>query len=130
MRECFESGKSLKQLAIEAYNRGVRPGFTSTSTQAERVNTVYFYALINEEKSGVPAAITVAQAIQESSAGAAVPIDIYTGEYSYNIFGIKANSKWLNNGEIMLLQKHGKKKTDVNIPQKLNSENITVIWNL
>jgi peptidoglycan hydrolase-like protein with peptidoglycan-binding domain len=98
MRECFESGKSLKQLAIEAYNRGVRPGFTSTSTQAERVNTVYFYALINEEKSGVPAAITVAQAIQESSAGAAVPIDIYTGEYSYNIFGIKANSKWLNNG--------------------------------
>lgn len=98
MKECANSGLTLKQLAMNAYNDGIRPEITKSSTQAERVNTIYFYALLVEDSSGVPAAITVAQAIQESNAGSSIPTDKYNGTFSYNMFGIKANKTWLNNG--------------------------------
>lgn len=39
--------------------------------------------------SGVPAAVTAAQAILETGYGRAVPTDINTKRYSYNLFGIK-----------------------------------------
>lgn len=39
--------------------------------------------------SGVPAAITTAQAILETGYGKSIPIDIHTKKYSYNLFGIK-----------------------------------------
>lgn len=37
------------------------------------------------------AAITTAQAILETSYGKSVPVDIYNGSYSNNLFGIKAH---------------------------------------
>ncbi|WP_421356281.1 glycoside hydrolase family 73 protein [Pseudocitrobacter faecalis] len=45
----------------------------------------------NEITSGVPAAITTAQAILETGYGRIVPVDIYNGSYSNNLFGIKAH---------------------------------------
>ncbi|MDQ0285167.1 hypothetical protein J2Z49_000257 [Desulfofundulus luciae] len=98
MKECASSGLTLKQLAKNAFDNGIRPEIAKGSTQAERVNAIYFYALIDEDTSGVPAAITVAQAIQESNAGASIPVDKNNGTYSYNMFGIKADKEWLNKG--------------------------------
>ncbi|MEW6573239.1 MAG: glucosaminidase domain-containing protein [Bacillota bacterium] len=98
MKECAGSGLTLKQLAKNAFNSGIRPEIAKGSTQAERVNAIYFYALIDEDTSGVPAAITVAQAIQESNAGSSIPTDKNNGTYSYNMFGIKADKRWLNKG--------------------------------
>ncbi len=53
---------------------------------------IYNKALKCEEKYGVPAAIITAQACIESGYGKDVIIDKYTGENSYNYFGIKAKS--------------------------------------
>jgi len=98
LEEYAYSGITLKQLAKEAYNNGIKPEIIKGSTQAERVNIIYFYALIDEDITGVPAAITVAQSLQESSAGRYIPIDKYKGTYSYNLFGIKSDKRWLNKG--------------------------------
>ena len=46
---------------------------------------------IEELRSGVPAAVTTAQAILESGYGKQIPTDLDTGKYSYNLFGIKAH---------------------------------------
>jgi len=54
------------------------------------VQSIYSAAQNEQATSGVPAAITTAQAIQETGYGRRVPIDIHTGEYSYNLFGVKA----------------------------------------
>ena len=43
-----------------------------------------------EKKYGIPAAITIGQAILESGYGRHIPTDIKTGERSNNFFGIKA----------------------------------------
>lgn len=57
----------------------------------EFVEFVFSEAKKNEAKSHVPAAITTAQAILETGYGNYVPVDINTGEYSNNLFGIKAH---------------------------------------
>ncbi len=48
-------------------------------------------AKIEEKSSGVPAAITTAQGILETDYGKSVPIDIVSGRYSFNLFGIKGD---------------------------------------
>ncbi|MEO4049110.1 glucosaminidase domain-containing protein [Pseudomonas sp. CAU 1711] len=55
------------------------------------VSLVHESALREEERSGVPAAITTAQAILETGYGRHVPTDVNTKKYSYNLFGIKAH---------------------------------------
>ena len=65
------------------------PKITQESSKADFVYTVYLYAKAEEQRSGVPAAITTAQAILESGYGKSVPVDINDGRYSYNLFGIK-----------------------------------------
>lgn len=60
-------------------------------TGKEFVKFVLEQARDNEVISKVPAAITTAQAILETGYGKSVPVDIYNGEYSYNLFGIKAH---------------------------------------
>lgn len=55
------------------------------------VSLVHESALREEERSGVPAAITTAQAILETGYGRYVPTDVNTKKYSYNLFGIKAH---------------------------------------
>ena len=51
---------------------------------------VYAAAKISEKKTGVPAEVTTAQAILESSWGDLVPFDKKTNTSSNNIFGIKS----------------------------------------
>lgn len=55
----------------------------------EFVKQVFEEAKKEEAKSKVPAAVTTAQAILETGYGKCVPIDLYTKQYSYNLFGIK-----------------------------------------
>lgn len=58
-------------------------------TKAEFVATIYQKAKIDENKTGVPAEITVAQAILESGYGQSIPQNKDTGQVSFNLFGIK-----------------------------------------
>ncbi|HEY0891528.1 MAG TPA: glucosaminidase domain-containing protein [Cellvibrio sp.] len=53
------------------------------------VRKIYEAAQKDSLSSGVPAAITAAQAILETGYGKSVPTDINTKKYSYNLFGIK-----------------------------------------
>lgn len=53
------------------------------------VRKVFEAARKESISSGVPPAITAAQAILETGFGKSVPIDINTKKYSYNLFGIK-----------------------------------------
>lgn len=80
-----------RDLAKLASQRGVNFEISSDSTRADFVNAVYYNAILDEEKTGVPAAITTAQTILETGYGKHVPTDINTGQYSYNLFGIKAS---------------------------------------
>jgi len=59
------------------------------STKEIFVSKLYEAAKLEQKTSNVPAAITTAQAILETGYGKAVPIDINTGKYSFNLFGIK-----------------------------------------
>lgn len=58
-------------------------------TKSEFVKRVFDAAQQEALISGVPAAITTAQAVLETGYGKSVPIDLYTKKYSYNLFGIK-----------------------------------------
>ncbi len=44
------------------------------------------------EKTGMSAALQTAQAILETGWGQSLPVDKYTGKFSYNLFGIKGSS--------------------------------------
>lgn len=60
-----------------------------TLSKADFVNQVFTSAKAEEAKSKIPAAVTTAQAILESGYGKSVPTDLYTKQYSYNLFGVK-----------------------------------------
>ncbi|WCH25484.1 glycoside hydrolase family 73 protein [Aeromonas salmonicida] len=60
-------------------------------TRSQFVTFVYESANESQAISRVPAEITAAQAILETGYGKSVPIDVNTGIYSYNLFGIKAH---------------------------------------
>jgi beta-N-acetylglucosaminidase len=64
---------------------------TKNLTKEDFVKLVHNSALLEEARSGVPAAITTAQAILETGYGRSVPTDVNTAKYSYNLFGIKAH---------------------------------------
>ncbi|EMF5693780.1 glucosaminidase domain-containing protein [Enterobacter roggenkampii] len=64
----------------------------SKLTKQQFTDAVYEAALKEQEKSGIPAAITTAQAIDESGYGRKVPVDLNNKTYSFNLFGIKAKS--------------------------------------
>ena len=89
MKSVAESGKNIRDLAITAHKKGVQFDISRNSSSADFVNAIYYYAIIDEAKTGVPAAVTVAQAALETGYGKYVPIDINTGQYSYNLFGVK-----------------------------------------
>jgi flagellum-specific peptidoglycan hydrolase FlgJ len=58
-------------------------------SKSDFVKQVFECAKQEEAKSKVPAAVTTAQAILETGYGKSVPTDLYTKQYSYNLFGIK-----------------------------------------
>jgi hypothetical protein len=68
-----------------------KPRLPKNFTRSEFVAFVYESAKESQEVSHVPAEITAAQAILETGYGKSVPIDVHTGLYSYNLFGIKAH---------------------------------------
>lgn len=53
------------------------------------LDTVSEWALRVRERTGMSAALQVAQAALETGYGQYVPVDKYTGRFSYNLFGIK-----------------------------------------
>ncbi|AZR74093.1 hypothetical protein BBF96_12215 [Anoxybacter fermentans] len=89
MKRTVGSNLTIRDLAKDAYQKGVEFEISSKSSKADFVNAVYYYAILDEENTGVPAAVTTAQAILESNYGRAVPIDMDNDQYSYNLFGIK-----------------------------------------
>lgn len=54
-------------------------------------------ALDSYKKTGMSAALQTAQAILETAWGQRLPVDKYTGEFSYNLFGIKGHA---SNGSV------------------------------
>ncbi|MCX2499039.1 glucosaminidase domain-containing protein, partial [Plesiomonas shigelloides] len=78
-------------LAFYLNNNKKRAAFPKSFTRAEFIAFVYESAKESQEISRVPAEITAAQAILETGYGKSVPIDVHTGVYSYNLFGIKAH---------------------------------------
>ncbi len=64
----------------------------SKMTKQQFTDAVYEAALKEQQTSGIPAAITTAQAIDESGYGRKVPVDLSSNKYSFNLFGIKAKS--------------------------------------
>lgn len=79
---------SLQHFVEPQYPSGAGSELRNLSKE-EFVKRIHAAAKIEEKTSKVPAAITTAQAILETGYGKAVPIDINTGKYSYNLFGIK-----------------------------------------
>jgi Muramidase (flagellum-specific) len=80
---------TIHTLSLKAYDQGIQLPISQGSTTAQFVNAIYYYAIIDEANSKVPAAVTTAQAILETSYGKFVPSDLNTNSYSYNLFGIK-----------------------------------------
>lgn len=89
LEERVYNGANYRQLAKEAWERGVRLDIAKAISKAAFVNVIYYYAVIDEFDSKVPAAVTTAQAILESGYGQSIPVDVNTKKYSYNLFGIK-----------------------------------------
>jgi hypothetical protein len=57
-------------------------------------------ALNSFDKTGMSAALQTAQAILETASGQSLPVDRYTGKFSYNLFGIKGSA---SNGSVTCL---------------------------
>ena len=84
-------------------------------TNQQFVDVVYEEALKEQETCGIPAPVTTAQAIEESYYGKKVMVDINSGRYSYNLFGIKAKvgqdyvenwtSEYMNGRKIKIIGK-------------------------
>jgi flagellum-specific peptidoglycan hydrolase FlgJ len=91
LEQAVTAKATIRSLAINAYQKGVQPSISLESTSAEFVNALYYYAIVDEVNSKVPAAVTVAQSILETSYGKFIPSDLNTKLSSYNLFGIKGN---------------------------------------
>ncbi|NLS55064.1 glycoside hydrolase family 73 protein [Hafnia alvei] len=84
-------------------------------SRQEFVDAVYEAAQKDQATSGIPAAITTAQAIEESYYGKKVMVDINNERYSFNLFGIKAKagqdyvenwtSEFINGRKIKIIDK-------------------------
>jgi len=66
---------------------------TEQALRSSFVSVTYAAAQASEATTGIPAAITTAQAILESNYGMSIPTDVSSGQYSYNIFGVKAGAQ-------------------------------------
>lgn len=61
------------------------------SKQIDFINSVLPGAMAIQKRTGIPAAVMIAQAIQETGWGKYITKDMYTGRNSYNLFNIKGN---------------------------------------
>jgi flagellum-specific peptidoglycan hydrolase FlgJ len=91
LEQVAKANSTIRSLAVNAYAKGIQLSISQESTSAEFVNAIYYYAIIDEITSKVPAAVTTPQAILETGYGKYVPSDISSKLFSYNLFGIKGN---------------------------------------
>jgi len=61
------------------------------SPREEFISLITPMALATQRRTGMSAALQVAQAILETGWGQSLPVDRYTGQFSYNLFGIKGS---------------------------------------
>ncbi|MBK4772721.1 MAG: type VI secretion system tip protein VgrG, partial [Pantoea sp. Morm] len=81
---------TAKPTAAPVANHPARKARPLPADKQAFFDKVYAAAKISEKKTGVPAEVTTAQAILESSWGDLVPFDKKTNTSSNNIFGIKS----------------------------------------
>ncbi len=91
LEEAAKANSTFRSLSAIADKKGIQLSISNQSSPAEFVNTVYHYSILDEASSKIPAAATTAQAILETGYGKSIPQDLETGQYSYNLFGIKGN---------------------------------------
>ena len=90
LSQVYQDGMGFRKLTLDAYREGIRPNFNvNDGKQATFVNTVYFYAVVDENVLKIPVAATTAQAVLETGYGRYIPVDKDSGQISYNLFGIK-----------------------------------------
>ncbi len=89
LNHACQNGMDFRSLTFQACEKRIRPNFITDGERAIFVNTVYYYAVIDEQEMKIPAAATTAQAILETGYGRFIPTDKDTGKFSYNLFGIK-----------------------------------------
>ena len=87
--EAAGAGKTFRDLARAAQEHGVILAIDPKGSDADFVNAVFYKGIPDEDRIGVLAVITTAQAILESGYGRQVTVDHQDGRYSYNLFGIK-----------------------------------------
>lgn len=89
MEQAVVAGSTIRSLAGTAFEKGVQMPIDQGSTRAEFVNAVYYSAIVDEQESKVPAAVITTQAILETGYGKFIAVDMNSGQFSYNLFGIK-----------------------------------------
>ncbi|MFO7612366.1 MAG: stalk domain-containing protein [Clostridia bacterium] len=77
-----------EKISFTIYN-GTIYGPKAIIAQNKFVEFASAFAVESMKKTGMSAALQMAQAILETGWGQSVPVDKYTGKFSYNLFGIK-----------------------------------------
>ena len=82
----------LMEISVGAQgNTPIKGKDLSKASKQEFVNIVYELAMGEQNKHGYPASVTTAQAVLETGYGKRIPVDGKTGQYSFNLFGIKGS---------------------------------------
>ncbi len=89
LEQAVFTGSTVRSLAKSLELNEIQSQISQESTKAEFINIIYYYSIIDETDSKVPAAVTTAQATLETGYGKFIPVDISSGQFSYNLFGIK-----------------------------------------
>jgi hypothetical protein len=87
------AGSTIRSEAIrfKIYN-GLTYGAKPIVAKADFRSLVSELALESRDKTGMAASLQVAQAILETGWGQYIPVDKYSGKFSYNLFGIKGSA--------------------------------------
>lgn len=87
-----ESGEQLRSESLPVrVHTGKLYGSTAIVPRSRFLDLVRPLALGSRDRTGMSAALQVAQAILESGWGQYIPTDKYSGRVSYNLFGIKGS---------------------------------------
>lgn len=99
MRAVATSGKETYEsniIEFEYFN-GTIYGAKPVIEKDQFLDFASALAVESYKKTGMSAALQTAQAILETAWGQKLPVDKYTGEFSYNLFGIKGSA---SNGSV------------------------------
>lgn len=89
----YGSGQTLssEEVAVKVYT-GTLYGPKPVIEKSEFLSLASKLALADAKRSGMSAALQTAQAILETGWGQSVPVDKYSGQMSFNLFGIKGTA--------------------------------------